>query len=86
MIIYHDAGEQRWRAIYFDQEGHVIHYTVSVARPSAVTFESEAPPTQPRYQLAYRMDGQGQLVITFSIAKPGQPFEAYTEGTARKVP
>jgi hypothetical protein len=33
LYVYPAADGQAWQAIYFDNEGHVIHYNVSVPKP-----------------------------------------------------
>ncbi len=81
MVIY---PAQTLRAIYFDNEGHVINYLVSSPRKNAVTFESDAAQPGPRYRLAYELGADGKLAIVFSIAAPGQPFKEYTRGTAQR--
>jgi len=87
MIIYPDAAPGKFRAIYFDNEAHVINYTVSFpAKQPAVTFESDNSQPGPQYRLTYELDRQGQIVIAFLIATaPGQEFREYTRGTARRV-
>jgi hypothetical protein len=52
MIVYLDGGP---RAIYFDSEGHVIHYTVSVPSPGTAVFESKEAPG---YRLSYALEGK----------------------------
>jgi hypothetical protein len=42
------------RAIYFDSEGHVIHYSVKVSSPNTVTFESDPAQPGPKYRLVYQ--------------------------------
>jgi hypothetical protein len=82
-ITYLNPADSHLHAIYFDNEGHVIRYLVAPgAKPNSVEFESEAIQPGPRYRLAYDLNEKGELTITFSIALPGQPFKAYTKGTA----
>jgi hypothetical protein len=87
MIVYQDSGETKLRAIYFDDEGHTIHYTVE---PSAdgniVQFLSEAALSQPRYRLTYRKTGDDRVAIQFEIAPPGKQegFSTYIDATARR--
>ncbi len=53
MIVYQEDGV---KAIYFDNEGHVIHYTVSFPAKNAAVFESYGP--GPKYRLSYALNGQ----------------------------
>jgi hypothetical protein len=73
MIVYLDGGP---RAIYFDSEGHVIHYTVSVPAPNVAVFESN---DAPGYRLSYTLDGK-KLNGKFEVA--GKTYLTWT--TVRK--
>jgi hypothetical protein len=81
MIVYQDSGESQLRAIYFDTEDHVIHYTVEPAPDGAsVRFLS------PSYRLTYRKTGPDTLALQFEIAPPDKPgvFQTYIDATARR--
>jgi hypothetical protein len=85
-VIYPDpAGGMR--AIYFDNEGHVIHYTVAISEDwNTITFVSDPTPSAPRFRTTY-IKGQNEVVtIRFEIASPGnrEEFSLYTEGTATR--
>ena len=80
MVIYPEAPGLR--AIYFDNEGHVIHYRVTTAESQAVFTSEEGP--GPRFRLTYRKNGDGTVRIVFEIAPPGGDFKTYLEGTVRK--
>lgn len=84
MIIYPDSGHAAIRAIYFDNEGHVINYVASFPAKQSVTFESGASQPGPRYRLTYELGSDSKLVIVFSIAAPGQPFKEYTRGVVHR--
>lgn len=85
LIVYQEPGEKGLRAIYFDGEGHVIHYTVE-AEGGTARFLSEAKESQPRFRLTYTKSGES-LGVKFEIAPPGQPeaFKTYVEGTSRRA-
>jgi hypothetical protein len=85
MVIYREGGT---RAIYFDNEGHVIRYAVETGAPDAVTFVSEAASGAPRYRLSYKKLPDGRLGGKFEIAPPGRPeeFKTYLEWTAKRKP
>jgi hypothetical protein len=88
-IVYQESGETKLRAIYFDDEGHTIHYAVEpLAEVNGVQFLSDASPSQPRYRLTYRKTGDDQVAIRFEIAPPGKPegFSTYIDATARRKP
>jgi hypothetical protein len=86
MIIYHESSGPT-RAVYFDNESHVIHYTVQFSGDSnTVTFLSDAIPMQPRFKLTYKKQDGNSLRISFYIAPPGKPedFSRYIDGEARR--
>jgi hypothetical protein len=86
-IVYQDSGETRLHAIYFDDEGHTIHYSVEpLPDGKGAQFLSDAAPSEPRYRLTYRKTGGDQVAIRFEIAPPGKPegFSTYIDATARR--
>lgn len=85
MVIYREGGNLR--ALYVDNEGHVIHYAVATTdAPRKVTFTSAAGPDAPRYRFTYRLVGEDTVRTRFEIAPPGHPdaFALYVEGDARR--
>ncbi len=87
LIAYQDDSSRAVRAIFFDNEGHVIHYAVNVSSDKkTVTFVSAPEPAAPRFRLSYLMNKGDELTITFEIAPPGKPdsFKTYLEGKARR--
>jgi hypothetical protein len=86
MVIYREGGATR--AIYFDNEGHVIRYAVEPAGTGAVTFLSEAVAGAPRYRLSYRKLPDGRVGGKFEVAPPGkaEEFKTYLEWTAKRKP
>jgi hypothetical protein len=72
MIVYLDGAP---RAIYFDSEGHVIHYTVSTPALNTAVFEST---DAPGYRLTYALEGKklngkfevgGKTYLTWTTVK-----------------
>ena len=87
MVIHKDETTQKFRADYYDNEGHVIAYTGEFsADGKALVFFSDPLPAQPRFRLTYLTARDGSLTIKFDIAPPNDPgnFKTYVEGTARK--
>jgi len=87
MLVYADPTGSGLRAIYFDNEGHVINYAVRAARdPFLVEFASDPAARNPRYRLSYTRAGNGAVSIKFEIAPPGKPdaFSTYIEARARR--
>lgn len=88
MVIYQEAAKGPVRAMYFDNEGHVIHYTVEI-NPSSrtATFLSEAETGRPRYRLSYVSKTPDLMSIKFEVAPPDKPgqFQTYIEATAKRA-
>ncbi len=85
MAVYAEGGQVR--ADYVDNEGHVIHYTVSFAQESAtVTFLSPIAEGQPRYRLIYHPLAKDRVEVAFDIAPPGKAdaFANYVKGVSRR--
>jgi hypothetical protein len=85
-VIYLDpAGSMR--AVYFDNEGHVIHYVVAATDDgNTITFVSEPIPAEARFRTTYVRAQNETINIRFEIAPPGKPdgFAVYTEGTVKR--
>ena len=81
-IVYREDGALR--AIYFDNEDHVIRYGVKPSE-GGVVFVSEDAGGGPRYRLTYTGTGKDTLKLKFEIAPPGKDFATYIEAAARRV-
>lgn len=87
MVIYHEPDGQTVRAIYFDNEGHVINYNVGMAQDqTSVTFLSDPSPSAPRFRFTYNKAKSDNLTFRFEIAPPGKPeaFSKYIEGSLHR--
>jgi hypothetical protein len=87
MVVHPAPAGPAYRAHYFDNEGHVIEYDVTVApQDKRIVFLSAAKPDAPRFRLTYQAIPAG-LSVKFEIAPPGQPerFSTYVEGTAHRA-
>jgi hypothetical protein len=84
MVIYREAATAPFKAIYFDNEGHVIHYAISAGKD--IQFVSEAAASSPRYRLTMRLTEPRVVAIEFEIAPPGAPdaFKSYIKAKARQ--
>lgn len=83
MVVYRDTTTSPMSAIYFDGEGHVIHYTVAT-QPGAAIFESDPSQAGPRYKLSYRLNGKN-VDGKFEIAAPGTAdYKTYLSWTSTK--
>jgi len=82
MVVY--SENDKWRADYWDNERHVIHYAVAIGEGTA-TFVSDKSATAPTYRLTYKRLAKGDLSIEFAIAPPGSDdFKTYTTGTCHR--
>ena len=87
MIIYKSEDGKSAKAVYFDSEDHVIHYTVTASPDQkTLTFVSAPTASAPRFRLIYKKESDDRIGIKFEIAPPGKPddFKTYLEGKARK--
>jgi len=87
LVVYRDSGAAPTRAIYFDSEGFVIHYTAAFSQDGKVlTFLSNADPQAPRQRLTYVQNEDGTLKVKFELAPPGKPeaFVTHVEGIAHR--
>lgn len=83
MIVYADQS----RAVYFDNEGHVIHYAVQVAADGReATFTSTDPLPAPLFRLTYKQLSPGELNVAFAIAPSGKAsdLKQYVSGSVKR--
>jgi hypothetical protein len=88
IYVYHDPQDNSVRAIFFDGEGHVIRYAVTVASDgNSVEFLSDAAPGGTRCRMTYARTGADSVSEKFEIAPPGKPndFASYVEFIAKRV-
>jgi hypothetical protein len=86
LIIYPGTGATT-QAIYFDNEGHVIHYKAELSQDQkALMFLSDPTESMPQFRLTYLKTGEDILTVRFEIAPPGRPgaFIVYAEGIGRR--
>ena len=87
MVVYRPEAGQPPKAIYFDNEGHVIQYNLSVsADQRMLTFLSDPQPSGPRFRLSYTKADADSVTVKFEIAPPGKPdeFKTYLEGKVHR--
>jgi hypothetical protein len=83
LYVFQDGGQQPLKAIYFDSEGHTIHYDVTISGPSSVVFESESGPG-PRFRLTYELKS-GMMNGKFQMQPPGtNEWHSYLEWTGAR--
>jgi len=81
MVLYLENSTNRPKAIFFDTEGHTIHYDLRFPLTNNVVFESEASQPGPRYRPTYTANGSG-VDGRFEVALPGADFKTYLQWSA----
>ena len=88
LLIIYTEFNGAMRAIYFDNEEHVIHYEVNVLPDQkTITLESDLTLSAPQFRFTYIKTGEDTLEARFEMAPPGAPgaFAIYLEGTATRI-
>lgn len=83
LYIFEDGAALK--AIYFDNEGHVIHYDVSIPTPSIAIFLSESSRPGPQFRLVYELKGE-VMTGKFQMRAPGQSeWKSYLEWSGART-
>lgn len=88
MVIYSDTTTKGIRAFYTDNEGHIIHYTVSVSPDgNTATFLGDVDGNAPRYRLSYTRTGRDKMTIWLEMGRGADmaSFHKIVEGKMVKV-
>jgi hypothetical protein len=84
LYVYQNAKGAPLEAIYFDNEGHVIHYRVSIPAPNTAIFESDAAVPGPQFRLSYELKDR-VMQGKFQIRMPGRSeWKSYLEWSGAK--
>jgi len=84
LYIYPTGNGSAFEAIYFDNEGHIIRYSLTSPKPGTAVFLSDPALPGPQYRLSYTflnevMSGQ------FEMKMPGQAdFTSYLEWSGKR--
>jgi len=90
LTIFPDANAQAIHhvsmlALFLDNEGHVIYYTVTTPDANTVIFNSQSPASAPKFRLSYHRDGN-KMNGKFEMAAPGSDeFHSYLEWSGMKI-
>jgi len=85
LYIYRENSQPTPKAIYFDSEGHVIHYDLSIPAPTSVVFLSDSSQPGPQFRLSYDLKGT-TMYGKFEIRMPGETqFKPYLEWSGGKA-
>ncbi len=87
LLVIYATPDGALRADYWDSEGHVIRYAVTVPAPGHAEFLSDPVKGEPRYRLSYTLRPEGVLHGEFAIASPAAPeaFKTYLAWDSRKT-
>lgn len=78
LYIFEERPGQPLKGVYFDNEGHVIHYSVSTPDAGTAIFLSEPGPG-PRFRLVYHLE-HAVMSGKFQMQMPGQDdWKSYLE-------
>jgi len=83
MVIYPDYSGNPVKAIYFDNEGHTINYSISYADQS-IALTSEKIPGVPIFRLTYTLLENETVNTKFEMSQDGEKFSTYIEGKSKK--
>lgn len=84
LYIYPAPNGSALQAIYFDNEGHVIHYDVTTPASNSAVFLSDPAQPGPQYRLSYELL-DGTLSGKFELKMPGQgDFISYLEWSGKR--
>ena len=84
LYVYQDMPGQALKAIYFDNEGHVIHYSVSTPTPTSAVFISDPSAPGPQFRLVYELKG-AVMSGRFQMHTPGNAeWTSYLEWSGAK--
>jgi hypothetical protein len=83
MIIYLDFAGSPLKAVYFDNEGHTINYSVSYSDKSIV-LTSDRLANAPIFRLTYTLLENGMINTKFEMSQGGDKFRIYIEGKSKK--
>ena len=85
LIIYHEYNGDPDKAIYFDNEGHVINYSITYADSVNIIFTSKKIPNVPVFRLTYSKLENNAMNVIFAISQDGEKFTEYLKGTSKKI-
>jgi hypothetical protein len=84
MIVYLDISGSPNKAIYFDNEGHTISYTITYSDRSIVLTSDKILNT-PVFRLVYTLLDSETVNTRFEMSQDGDKYIPYVEGKSKKV-
>lgn len=83
MVVYLDFSGNPNKAIYFDNENHVINYNISYSANSII-LTSEKIPNVPVFRLTYASVEKELINVKFEMSQDGENFTVYSEGKCER--
>ena len=84
MIVYSDNTGNPSKAIYFDNEGHTINYTVTYIDKSII-LTSEKTQNASTFRLIYSLLEDKRVNTKFEMSQDGVKYTTYIEGKSKKA-
>jgi hypothetical protein len=85
MIIYRDYTGTPKRAIYFDNENHVINYSITYPNDKDIVFISDKIANVPTFRLTYSIVDEITVNIRFEMSQDGEKYFTYVEGKSKRA-
>ena len=83
MIVYPARNGSSFKANYFDNESHVINYTITFTHNSIILL-SDNTTDAPVFRLTYTLLEKNIIGTKFEMSMDGQVFTTYIEGKSKK--
>jgi hypothetical protein len=83
LIVYPDKTGSPGKAIYFDNESHVIQYTITYSEKS-IRLTSDKSSNAPVFRLTYVYLDDSTVNTKFEMSQDGEKFMTYIEGKSKK--
>jgi hypothetical protein len=84
LVVYLDLSGSPSKAIYFDNEGHTINYSITYTDKTIVLLSNKIQ-NIPIFKLTYTLLDNDSIDTKFEISKDGENFMTYIEGKSKKV-
>jgi hypothetical protein len=84
MVIYPNFAGSPSKAIYFDNEGHTINYTI-IYPENSIVLKSDKVPNIPVFRLTYTLLENEIVNTKFEMSRDGENFFTYIEGKSRRM-
>lgn len=84
MIVFFDTNDGSTKAVYFDNEGHIINYSVAYTDKS-IALTSLKAPNAPIFRLTYYLLENEMVNTRFEMSRDGVNFMTYIEGKSKKI-